>query len=394
VHDRGRKPEEDRRPAATRVPSMGRGGALSDHADDRVQDFLSGDGDARTAMRRRAFLAGGGAALLSTALAACGKESEDEGGGEEGAGNFPATKNYRFVFVNHVTTNPFFVPTQYGAEDASALLGTSFQWTGSKTADVGEMVNAMNTAISGKVDGIAVCIVDPKAFNEPTQTALDAGIPVVSYNADDPDNARLAYIGQDLYLSGQEMGKRIVELVDSGEVALFIATPGSLNIQPRIDGAIDSIKRSGKDIQYKSIATGAELNEELSRIDAYYLGNKNLKGMFAVDAGSTQAVGQVMEKYKLRDQGVKAGGYDTLPKTLELLKADQLDFSIDQQAYMQGFEPVVQLYMTKLSGGLTGTGDVNTGLKFITKDDAGTYLDNPSRFEGSTKDQKVIPSGV
>src|ERR687891_80057 len=120
--------------------------------------------------------------------------------GREGAGNFPATPRYRFVFVNHVTTNPFFVPTQYGAEDASALLQTTFQWTGSKTSDVGEMVNAMNTAISGKVDGIAVAIVDPKAFNEPTQTALEAGIPVVSYNADDPNNPRLAYIGQDLYL--------------------------------------------------------------------------------------------------------------------------------------------------------------------------------------------------
>jgi simple sugar transport system substrate-binding protein len=346
----------------------------------------------RRTFLRRSALAGGGAALLSTGLAACGKSSDDEEG--EGAGNFPATPKYRFVFVNHVTTNPFFTPTQYGAEDASALLGTTFQWTGSKTADVGEMVNAMNTAISGKVDGIAVAIVDPKAFNDPTQRALDAGIPVVSYNADDPNNARLAYIGQDLYLSGQEMGKRIVELVDSGKVALFIATPGSLNIQPRIDGAIDSIKKSGKDIQYKSIASGAELNEELSRIDAYYLGNKDVKGMFAVDAGSTQAVGQVVQKYKLRDQGVKAGGYDTLPKTLELLKADQLDFSIDQQAYMQGFEPVVQLYMTKLSGGLTGTGDVNTGLKFLTKDDAGAYLDNPSRFEGSSKDQKLIRTGV
>ena len=325
---------------------------------------------------------------------ACGKTSEDSTSDEGGAGNFPSTPKWKFVFVNHVTTNPFFTPTQYGAEDASALLGTSFQWTGSKTADVGEMVNAMNAAISGKADGIAVAIIDPKAFNGPTEKALAAGIPVVSYNADDPANARLAYIGQDLFVSGQEMGKRIVELVDGGKVALFIATPGSLNIQPRIDGAIDSIKKSGKDIEYKSIATGAELNEELSRIDAYYLGNKDVKGMFAVDAGSTQAVGQVIEKYKLRDAGVKGGGYDTLPKTLELLKAGQLDFTIDQQAYMQGFEPVVQLYMTKLSGGLAGTGDVNTGLKFLAKEDAADYLDNPSRFEGSSKEQKLIRTGV
>jgi simple sugar transport system substrate-binding protein len=345
----------------------------------------------RRTLLRNGALAGGGAALAA-ALAACGKSSENNKGAaaKGGAGNFPVTPKYNFVFVNHVTTNPFFTPTQYGIQDASALLNTRFQWTGSKTSDVSEMVNAMNAAIAAKADGIAVCLVDPKAFNAPTDKALDAGIPVVSYNADTQPNNRLAYIGQDLFLSGVEMGKRIVELVPSGKVGLFIATPGSLNIQPRIDGAIQSIKKSGKDIQYKTVATGAELNEELSRIDAWYLGNKDAKGMFAVDAGSTQATAQIIQKYKLRDKGMKGGGYDTLPKTLELLKADQLDFSIDQQAYIQGFYPVLQLFLTKLSGTLTGTGDMNTGLKFLTKDDAAIYLGSPSRFEGSTKDQKVI----
>jgi simple sugar transport system substrate-binding protein len=353
------------------------------------------DATSQRGISRRMALAGGGAAMLTAALAACGKSSDDEGAAasDGGPGNFPKTPKYKFVFVNHVTTNPFFVPTQYGIEDASALLGTTFQWTGSKTADVGEMVNAMNTAIAGKADGIAVCLVDPKAFNGPTDKALDAGIPVFSYNADTPNN-RLAYIGQDLFLSGVEMGKRIVELVPSGKVALFIATPGALNIQPRIDGAIKAIKDSGKPIEYKSIATGAELNDELSRIDAYYLGNKDLKGMFAVDAGSTQSVGQVVQKYKLRDKGVKAGGYDTLPKTLELLQADHLDFTIDQQPYMQGFFPVMQMFLTKISGSLTGPAEMNTGLKFVTKDDAGTYSANTSRFEGSTKEQKVIRSGA
>jgi simple sugar transport system substrate-binding protein len=344
---------------------------------------------------RRTALAGGGAALIATALSACGKSSEDSAASDDGAGagNFPETPEYNFVFVNHVTTNPFFVPTQYGIEDASALLKTKFQWTGSETANVSEMVNAMNTAIAGNADGIAVCLTDEKAFNGPTDKALEAGIPVVAYNADTP-NSRLAYIGQDLFLSGVEMGKRIVELVPSGKVALFIATPGALNIQPRIDGAIQAIKDSGADIDYKTIATGAELNEELSRVDAWWIGNKDAKGMFAVDAGSTQSVGQVIEKYKLREQDVKGGGYDTLPKTLELLQADQLDFTIDQQPYLQGFYPVVELFIYKISGGLTGPAESNTGLKFVTKDDAGSYSANPSRFEGSSEEQKVIRSGT
>src|SRR5262252_6683235 len=49
---------------------------------------------------------------------------------------------WKFVFVNHVTTNPFFVPTIYGAQDACSLLGCSYQWTGSTTSNVSEMVNA------------------------------------------------------------------------------------------------------------------------------------------------------------------------------------------------------------------------------------------------------------
>jgi simple sugar transport system substrate-binding protein len=185
------------------------------------------------------------------------------------------------------------------------------------------------------------------------------------------------------------MGNRIVSLVPSGDVALFIATPGALNIQPRIDGAISAIKKSGKPINTKSIATGAEINEELSRVDAYYIGHKDVKGMFAVDAGTTQSVGQVMKKYKLAGK-IKAGGFDTLPKTLEALQAGDLDFSIDQQAYLQGFLPVLQLFIYKLSGSLTGIAEVNTGLKFVTKDSADIYVSDPSRFEGSTKKQKVI----
>ena len=97
---------------------------------------------------------------------------------------FPDHPRWKFVFVNHVTANPFFVPCQYGIQDACALLGVDYQWTGSETSDVAQMVNAMNTAIAGKADAIAVCLVDPKGFDRPVENALAAGIPVFSYNAD------------------------------------------------------------------------------------------------------------------------------------------------------------------------------------------------------------------
>ena len=106
-------------------------------------------------------------------------------------------------------------------------------------------------------------------------------------------NKRLAYIGQDLFLSGQMMGERIVKLVGSGKVAIFIATPGQLNLQPRFDGAMDSIKKSGADIQATMIATAPAANESLSKIEAYYLGNQDVKGMFGTGGGDTMNCGLV-----------------------------------------------------------------------------------------------------
>jgi simple sugar transport system substrate-binding protein len=380
---------------------------VSDHdsVDEVVErlEWTDGEPDSKAHKRwrettRRTALTGAGAGLATLLLEACGggKKSSSTGtgtaaaqSGTPAAGVFGSQKKMKFVFVNHVTTNPFFVPTRYGAEDACKLLGCSYQWTGSESSNVREMVNAFNSAQTAGANGIAVALVDLKAFNAPTQKALDAKIPVVGYNADAAGNARLAYIGQDLFVSGQEMGKRIVDLVPSGDVALFIATPGSLNIQPRIDGAIDSIKKSGKPIKFHTIATGAAVPKELSTIDAYWQGHQSTKGMFAVDGGSTASVAQVMKKYSLRGKGVKAGGYDLDPKTQALLAAGQIDFTIDQQPYLQGFLPVLELYMINASGTLTGPGDVNTGLKFLDKNTIVPYNDTKSRYEGTSSSAGV-----
>lgn len=300
---------------------------------------------------------------------------------------------WKFVFVNHATTNPFFVPTRYGIQDACSLFGVRAEWRGSRRSDVSEMLAAMYQAIRFEAAGIAVSIIDPRAFNVATVEALKHGIPVVSYNADAPatsGNKRLAYIGQDLFVSGQKMGERIVELVPSGDVAGFIATPGSLNIQPRIDGAKQAIKDSGKPINFTEIATGADTAGELSKIDAYYQGHKSLKGMFAVDAGSTQGVAQTIQKYGLQNKGIHGGGYDLLPTTLNLIEKGFLDFTIDQQPYLQGLYPMVQLFMYKISGGLMAPSDTNTGLLFVTKDNVKPYLTTKSRYEGSSSQQKYV----
>ncbi len=295
-------------------------------------------------------------------------------------------KDYNITFVNHVTTNPFFTPTIYGIQDACSFLGCEYQWTGSETSDVAQMVSAMQTAIANKVDGIAVALVDAEAFNQPTDDALSIGIPVIGYNADVP-NARLAYVGQSLYQSGYNIAQKWLPMVKpGGHVMLSIATPGSLNLQPRLDGYIQAIKDAGDPVTYETLESGVDQATEESRIESYYLANKDVAGMFGTGATDSLAVGKISQKYGLAATGVITAGYDLLPETLSLIQSGDMTFTTDQQPYLQGFLPTLQIYLYKLSGGAVAPANTDTSLAYVTKDNVETYL-SPSRFEGSTEDE-------
>ena len=100
--------------------------------------------------RRKAFAMAAKLGLGSAALAG-GLGTGMAANPPEAAGGLPK-KGYKFVFVNHVTTNEFFTPTIYGVQDACAFFGCSYQWTGSQNSVVSEMVNAMYTAFGLRLE--------------------------------------------------------------------------------------------------------------------------------------------------------------------------------------------------------------------------------------------------
>ena len=369
--------------------------------DEAIQTLNMKDGPTR-----RKLLAGTGlvsaTAAASALLAACSSSTSSSStvkvstsAAAAVAGNFPATPAWQFWFVNHVTTNLFFVPTQFGFADAAALLGIPKpKWTGSTDSADADMVNAINNAVTAKANGIATTVInsDPTSttFKAPVASAMNAGIPVVSYNADGPivngvvtpGTNRLCYVGQALYLSGQQMGTMIKSLAKPGEIVIFIATPGTANIQPRYDGAASILTPAGYTV--KMVATGATTADEAPAEKAFLLGNgSKITGAFAVDAGSTEELGPNLASLGLAGK-IPAGGFDLTPGTLSAIQAGQLDFTINQDPYLQGFLPVLYLYLYNLTGGLVLPPDTDTGLTFVTKSSVGAYLNSSTTYEGST----------
>jgi simple sugar transport system substrate-binding protein len=77
---------------------------------------------------------------------------------------------------------------------------------------------------------------------------------------------------------------------------------------------------------------------------------------------------------------------------MNVLADDQIDFTIDQQPYLQGFFPVFELFLIKASQTLTGVSDINTGLKFLDKETVQPYVTTKSRYEGNSKSAGVTES--
>ena len=352
------------------------------------QDKRSGDASRVAQITRRTALTGGAAGLTAALLDACG----GSGGGAKTNAKAPSSGissifgvrgGYRFTFVNHVTTNTFFTPTISGAADACMLLGCSYEWVGSASSNVAQMVTAINTAVSAGVDGIATSLIAQGAFAKPIATATGARIPVVAYNADEPGTGRLAYIGQDLLRSGQEMGLKIKSLLPTGgRIMVFIATPGSGNLAPRLSGIQQVLK--GSNLHMHSQASGAAESQAGTTIDNVVANHlDSYQGYFAVDGGSTAALAQAIQTYNLQGK-VVAGGFDLIPTTETLLASSYLQFTIDQQPYLQGFLPVLELFLHNASHGLTGAADVDTGIAFLDPITIGPYAGSTSRYEGSS----------
>jgi simple sugar transport system substrate-binding protein len=367
--------------------------------DEAIQKLNMKDGPSR-----RRLLAGAGmvsaAGAASALLAACsssstGTESVTQSAAAAVAGNFPKTPAWKFFFVNHVTTNAFFTPTQYAMTDAATLLGLAAPvWGGSNNSVISQMVSNFDTAVAAGAGGIALAAISATAFTTPVSSAMDKGIPVVTYNADGEyvngkpviGTNRLCYVGQSLYSSGQSMGEQIKSVVPGGgDIVIFTPVVGTGNTQPRYDGAASVL---GSNYNVSEIATGAEESVEPAAMKAYLNAHKSsLKGAFAVDSGDTEYLGAQLKSLGM---SIPAGGFDTTGATVPSIQAGTLSFTIYQDPYLQGFLPVLYLYLFNLSGGVLSPPDTDTGLSVVTKSNVEPYVAD-SRFQGSTTAQKYLP---
>ena len=224
-------------------------------------------------------------------------------------------------------------------------------------------IEFIKAAIAAQVDGIGTTLPNPDAFNDVVAEAAQHGIPVIALNADAPGSKRLAYIGQGNFDAGRSMGKQIVKLLPAGgEVLLCTHTAGAFNLEERLRGVREVLQQAGN-FRVQVLPTTTDLVKANSLIASYFQGHPETKGFFGVDDITGSAIAQVIEREGLKGK-VFGGAFDLVLDVMNAIKAGTMQFTIDQQPFLQGFDTVMQLYLLKKYQ-LAPT-DVNTGVAPVT----------------------------
>ena len=287
-----------------------------------------------------------------------------------------------YVEVSALNSLEYFYDHKEGMRLVGEDLGVRTEYTGPADYDMNAVAAAIDNAIAKKAAGI-VLVGWEESLNGAIKKATDAGIPVVTCDADIASSARVAFVGTSNYSAGQELAKWWVKkLNNKGKIAL-VGMPTLSHIRDRIDGMKNVFAGSGIQIvdigDSKTDSIGAA-----TTATAFLQKYPDLSGMIGVDSHSGAGIGTAV-----REAG-KAGkiivtGWDRDNSLLELIDKGIVQGTVVQRTALMPYYSVLILWQMKNSKvALTGNdkaakintipGFIDTGIIIVEKAQANTFI--------------------
>ncbi|MFL6168575.1 MAG: substrate-binding domain-containing protein [Ornithinibacter sp.] len=300
------------------------------------------------------------ALTAAVTLAACSgggaPKTDDAAGGAAGGGG---DSGYTFAMVTHETPgDTFWDKIKAGAEQAAKDTGSTLKYT--NDPDPAKQATLIQNAVDSKVDGIATTLATPDALKGAVQSAITAKIPTVAFNSgidQYKDTGALMYFGSDENLAGATAGERIG--ADGAKHPLcVIQAAGSVALEARCAGVKSKVSGT-ENIQ----VNGADDSSVVSALQA------KLSADSSIDYIVTLGAPIALDALKAMDQAsskAKLVTFDLNAEAAQAIKDGKIQFSIDQQPYVQGYLAVNSLYLNKKNGNdMGGGGPVLTGPSFV-----------------------------
>lgn len=280
----------------------------------------------------------------------------------------PTQKRLHFVLIAHEKDNPYWESVREGAYAAADKYGVHVEYLGPVRANVQDHIQLVDMSIAAQVDGILTQGLTEEGFTPVINKAIDKNIPVILIDTDAPNSNRHAYIGTNNYEAGYLAGLKMIELLGGkGKVGVITGSFQAENMNLRTEGFKKALELA-PEIELVAIESS-----EISQVEAeektlkMLKENPDINGIFGNSA--LDGIGIVKALNRLdRSEDVKVVAFDTLPETLSLLTAGEIDAIITQEPYEMGYRGVEKLLEVNLGVELSGM-TITTRSSVITHED-------------------------
>lgn len=328
------------------------------------------------------------ALLLTASMAASIMACSKGGGGSEAAKSPEETvqtepaadqSDKEFYMVAFNSGYPYWKQVFRGFEDAGRQYGVKTVLGGSTKYDLNESLTAFEQVVAMKPAGIAVTAMDAEAYAPIIDKAIEAGIPVVTFDIDSPKSKRISYIGTENYDAGANAAHYIAEqLGGQGKVAA-VTNKGQANIVERIKGFEDTLAAEYPGIEVvQVIDSGEDETAAANNASSLLTSHKDIDYILATTVIASSGAQQAVTEAGLADQ-TKIVAFDIDTVTLDAIGAGTVEATISQAPWVQGYWSMVYLY--HISAGMITSADnwqengypslpatADSGTAIVTKD--------------------------
>jgi simple sugar transport system substrate-binding protein len=310
---------------------------------------------------RRVFPALTVTAVALVALSACsggGRVKTTDDSTSTGAGD---NSGYTIAMITHETPgDTFWDKIKAGAQQAAKNEGITLKY--SNDPDASKQATLIQNAIDSKVDGIATTLVTPDALAGSVKAATDAKIPLVGFNSGIDAYKKLGalmYFGSDENLAGTTAGQRLTS-EGSKKTLCVIQAAGSVALEARCAGV-----KAGQPNTENIQVNGSDDAAVVSTLQAKLSQDKSIDSV--VTLGAPIAIDALKAK-DAAGSSAKLITFDLNAEAATDIQSGKIEFSIDQQPYVQGFMAVTALYLNLKNGNDIGGGKaVLTGPSIVDK---------------------------
>ena len=308
------------------------------------------------------------------------------GGGSQQGSSTPATgqgagsgQRLRFAVIPKSLDLPVFNYARTGAERAAKeLRNVEIIWNAPASADQLKQKEILESFITQRVDGIAISCLNGDFLTDTINRAVDAGIPVVTWDSDAPKSKRIAFYGVDDFKSGEIMAEQANKLLNGKGTIAILTSLGATNLQRRLEGVREGLKAAPG----ISIVEVYDIKEDPVRVPEII----STASRRYPDLSAWLSVGGWPVFTRNATAGIdpaktKFISFDTIDPALDLLREGRVQVLLGQKYFGWGAEPVKILHGIK-QGKMPPAPIIDSGVDVVTRDNVDQYVEQWKKMAG------------